>query len=132
MVLGGQPPGRVGRRRINFAEPAFGRLGSFRSKCCAFAPRGLVRLVVSSNSARGRVAKPRLVRTPNSLSLLVGRGFSTLGGAQLLAPGRVQRSEAAHALGYRGVRDEQRGKAFLGKRIDRVERLSRRTGFELH
>src|SRR5437016_5583763 len=109
MVLGGQPPGRVGRRRINFAEPAFGRLGSFRSKCCAFAPRGLVRLVVSSNGVRGGVAKPRLVQTPNSLSSWLGAACQPLGGAQLLAPGRVQRSEAAYPLGDRGVRDEKRG-----------------------
>src|SRR5438132_4757166 len=32
MVLGGQPPGRVGRRRFTFAKPAFGRLRSFRPK----------------------------------------------------------------------------------------------------
>src|SRR5262245_64855282 len=42
MVLGGQPPGRVGRRRITLTKPAMGRLRSFWSRCCAFAPTGSV------------------------------------------------------------------------------------------
>src|SRR6266508_3851529 len=36
MVLGGQPPGRVGRRRINFEEPASGGLFLVSAEMQAF------------------------------------------------------------------------------------------------
>src|SRR5204863_4839138 len=57
--------------------------------------------------------------------------FSELGGAQLFAPGWVERPQSPHALGHRRMSDEQRREAFLGERIDRVERLRRGAGLEL-
>src|SRR5439155_27015520 len=58
-------------------------------------------------------------------------GFSELGGAQLFAPGWVERPQPPHALRHRWVRDEERREAFLGERIDRVERLRRGAGLKL-
>src|SRR2546422_5940247 len=63
MVLGGQPPGRVGRRRINFAEPAFWPARLVSEQMLRICSEGLVRLVVSSDSASDGVAQPRLART---------------------------------------------------------------------
>src|SRR3954471_6966270 len=81
MVLGGQPPGRVGRRRFNFAEPApsarallvsgelrctFPRDRPDRraSRACPFAAAiG----VAASNFGGGGGAKPRLMPLTNRL-----------------------------------------------------------------
>ena len=108
MVLGGQPPGRVGRRRINFAKPASGRLRSFRSKCCAFAPTGFDSTRSSSNGASGGVAEPRLGRTFNSLNL---RGWMP----RLRSSGRAastagRRHSRDGALGGRALRRPARSR----------------------
>src|SRR6266511_1250144 len=53
-----------------------------------------------------------------------------LGRAQLLAPCGVERTQSLHALAHRRMGDEQRREAFLGERIDRVERLRCRRRLE--
>ena len=65
MVLGGQPPGRVGRRRINFARAGFAGSCSFRSKCRVFAPRAhsSALLLGEPSRRRGRAALSSDVHT---------------------------------------------------------------------
>ena len=89
MVLGGQPPGRVGRRRINFAKPALGRLRSFRSKCSAFAPTGSVQSATLRPDGGGGAAKPRLGRTLNRLIAVKGCLACDLAEGRLPLPGGV-------------------------------------------
>src|ERR687887_2327698 len=59
------------------------------------------------------------------------RPFSFSGGPGLLAPAGIERAEAPHALRDRRMSREQRGQAFLGERVDRVQRLGRRTALEM-
>src|SRR5204863_10098764 len=46
--------------------------------------------------------------------------FSELGGAQLFAPGWVERPQSPHALGHRRMSDEQRREAFLDRKSTRL------------
>ena len=54
------------------------------------------------------------------------RTAGELRGTKLFAPRGVERAQPLDAFADRRMRDEQRGEAFLGERVDRVERLRRR------
>ena len=129
MVLGGQPPGRVGRRRLTSQSPrlrrallvlretrAFpaGRPG--QARCARVSPAGGGRRVAASTAPRRRgEAAPTSLRGSEFFS----------------PPVRVERAQALHALADRRVRREQGGEADLCERVDRVERLGRRARGEL-
>src|SRR5439155_20821566 len=91
----------------------------------------------SADGTRG--ASPRESRSPPNLSRRapalsaedrVG-AFVVSGGAQLVAPVRVERTQPLHSICDRRMRDEERSHPLLEERVDRVQRLGRRRGLEL-
>src|SRR5581483_12109815 len=67
-------------------------------------------------------------RPPRAAFRRSGRGLRR---AQLLAPAGIELAQPAHPLADRRMGHEQPGEAFVGERIDRVQRLGRRACLEV-
>src|SRR3954452_3048477 len=108
MVLGGQPPGRVGRRRISFAKPATAGFARFGAN-----PAHLLRRARSdshfSKDGGGGAAEPRLSRGVEYAS--------RLSGAELFAPGGIDRPQPPHPFSDRWMRHEEHREPFFGEGV---------------
>lgn len=131
MVLGGQPPGRVGRRRIIFeraAECGPFSLWALREQRCG-GRWGDHDDQYPTAWPPGRGQRPRLIGDQPRRAQLTPK-VARLGRPQLLAPVRVEIPQPAHALRDPWMRDEHPRKALFGERVDRPQRLGGRARLE--
>src|SRR5439155_10233145 len=121
MVLGGQPPGRVGRRRLTSRSPPLAGFARFaRNASISGDQRLRSRFARSCSGCRG-------------LSASSGRGHrrgraapTALRCSEFFFPGRIEGAQPLHAFAYRWMRHEQRGESFFRERVHGVQRLGRR------
>src|SRR5438128_1148808 len=113
------------RPRISAVIAAGVHLFPFRTeKLSPLAP------MVLGEQSPGRVGSRRSLSRAVRAALSFWSGLVS-GGSEALAPAGIELSKALDALGDRRVRSEERRKALLRERVDRVERLGGRARAEV-